>query len=354
MKMKIKTKIEYIWLDGNKPEQTLRSKTKIVNLESTLIKPKAHTLPEWSFDGSSTQQAEGNSSDCILKPVRVYPDPQRVGSYLALCEVLDATGNPHKSNERAGLDDIFFEREVKHNEDWWFGFEQEYVLFKDGKPLGFPSEGYPEPQGKYYCGVGADRVKGREIVEQHLDMCLNIGLDITGINAEVMVGQWEYQIFGKGVLNVSDDLWISRYLLYRITESHNMTVELHPKPVEGDWNGSGMHVNFSTREMREIGGKELIEGICDTLGFYHEEHINNYGSNNDKRLTGKHETQSIDKFSYGVSDRGASIRIPISTVQNSWKGYVEDRRPASNADPYKITKRILKSLKPNLTEPVQY
>jgi len=217
---------------------------------------------------------------------------------------------------------------------------------KDGKPLGFPKEGYPEPQGKYYCGVGTDRVIGREIVEQHLDACMNIGLEITGVNAEVMLGQWEYQLFGKGALKVADDLWVSRYLLYRITENHGVTVDLRPKPVEGDWNGSGMHVNFSTKEMREVGGKDLIEGICDTLSFYHEEHINNYGSDNEKRLTGLHETQAIDKFSYGVSDRGASIRIPVSTVKNNWKGYVEDRRPGSNGDPYKITKRLLETLKP--------
>ena len=294
--MGIKTKVEYIWLDGTKPEQKLRSKTKIVDLDTTIVVPKPGDLPEWSFDGSSTNQADGDSSDCLLRPVSVY-------------------------------------------------VEQEYVLLKDGKPLGFPKEGYPEPQGKYYCGVGSDRVKGREIAEQHLDACLTSGLDITGINAEVMLGQWEYQLLGKGAMETSDDLWISRYLLYRITESHGVEVELHPKPVKGEWNGSGMHVNFSTKEMRENGGKDLIMGICDTLSFYHEEHINNYGSDNDQRLTGKHETQKINTFTYGVSDRGASIRIPISTVKNDWKGYLEDRRPASNACPYKITKIILETLK---------
>ena len=227
--MAIKTKVEYIWLDGTKPEQTLRSKTKLVDLDTAM--PRLEDLPEWSFDGSSTGQAIGSSSDCILRPVRVYRDPQRVGAYLVLCEVLDEKGVSHKTNERAELEDVDFHRQ---SEGWWFGFEQEYVLMKDGKPLGFPREGYPEPQGKYYCGVGTDRVVGREIVEQHLDACVSIGLDITGINAEVMLGQWEYQLFGKGALEVSDDLWVSRYLLYRITEVHGVTVDLHPKPVEGD------------------------------------------------------------------------------------------------------------------------
>jgi len=341
----LKVKVEYIWLDGTKPEQTLRSKTKIVELDRTITTPDPEDLPNWSFDGSSTQQAMGSNSDCVIRPVRVYPDPQRVGSYLALCEVLNEKGISHKTNERAALEDIDFHR---HQEGWWFGFEQEYVLIKDGKPLGFPKEGYPEPQGKYYCGVGTDRVKGRDIVEQHLDACMNIGLGITGINAEVMLGQWEYQLFGKGALKVSDDLWVSRYLLYRITETHGVRVELHPKPIEGDWNGSGMHVNFSNKQMREEGGKEMMEDICKALEIYHEDHINNYGSDNDKRLTGKHETQSIEKFSYGVSDRGASIRIPIATVENNWKGYLEDRRPSSNGNPYKITKRILKTLKVKL------
>ena len=160
--MKIKTKIEYIWLDGNKPEQMLRSKTKIVELESTIRILNPEDLPEWSFDGSSTQQAVGNNSDCILKPVRVYPDPQRVGSYLALCEVLNENGISHKSNERVQLEDYDTHR---HQEGWWFGFEQEYVLMKDGKPLGFPKEGYPEPQGKYYCGVGTCRTTFRCVYE---------------------------------------------------------------------------------------------------------------------------------------------------------------------------------------------
>ncbi len=294
-------------------------------------------LPDWSFDGSSTQQAEGHSSDCLLKPVAVYPDSARINGYLVVCEVFNADGTPHATNHRALIED--------GNDDFWFGFEQEYVMTGEtGKPLGFPVDGYPAPQGPYYCGVGNTKVAGRDIVEAHMDACLDAGLGITGINAEVMLGQWEYQCFGKGPKKASDDLILSRYLLYRICEEFGVNVDIQPKPVKGDWNGSGMHVNFSNTPMREEGGKELFMSICEAFRPVHDEHIAVYGSNNDQRLTGAHETQSIDQFSYGVSDRGASIRIPLN-VSQTWIGYLEDRRPASNANPYLVTARIIKTVK---------
>lgn len=349
--MKIKIKLEYIWMDGNKPESNLRSKTKIHTIQTTepklldVISPE--DLPMWSFDGSSTGQATGYNSDCILKPVRVVKDPQRPNAYLVLCEVLDSKKQPHSTNTRALIPSSVDKDEV------WFGFEQEYTMMKNGKPIGFPENGYAEPQGKYYCGVGGGTVTGRKIAEEHLDVCLLAGLNITGINAEVMLGQWEYQLFGKGATRVSDDLWISRFLLKRIAEFHDIEISFHPKPVKGDWNGSGMHCNFSDKNMRENGGQELFEAICNFLNLNHEEHINVYGAYNEQRLTGKHETQEIDKFTYGVSDRGASIRIPVSTVDNGWKGYLEDRRPSANADPYKITNRILETLY-NCMEFIEY
>ncbi|MFT5526220.1 MAG: glutamine synthetase [Pirellulaceae bacterium] len=325
-------KLEYIWLDGYKPESNLRSKTKIVSSEPS----GPEDCPEWSFDGSSTQQAEGSSSDCILKPVRIVPDSGRRNAFLVMCEVMTAEGEVHPSNARGQFED---------DDDFWFGFEQEYVLMLDGFPLGFPKDGYPGPQGPYYCSVGHKNCVGREVVEDHLDACLDAGLSVTGINAEVMKGQWEYQLFGKGAKRAADDLWLTRYLLYRVAEPYGVSVELHPKPVKGDWNGSGMHANFSNTAIRDEGGEALIKGICEKFASSHADHIAVYGSDNDQRLTGLHETQSIDQFSYNVSDRGASIRIPLATVQNGWKGYLEDRRPASNADPYKIAAQILKSVK---------
>ncbi|MEL6922979.1 MAG: glutamine synthetase beta-grasp domain-containing protein [Bacteroidota bacterium] len=325
-------KFEYIWLDGYTPTANLRSKTKVISMKS--FKGDVKKLPNWSFDGSSTQQAEGHASDCMLKPVRVYRDKARRHGYFVICEVMNADGSPHKSNTRARL---------KDKSDYWFGFEQEYVLMEGGLPLGFPELEEARPQGEYYCGVGNGNVDGRQIVEEHLDACLDAGLSITGINAEVMLGQWEYQCFGKGAHKACDDLIMSRYLLYRTCESYGVDLELHPKPMKGDWNGSGMHTNFSNKAMREKGGKDLFMSICEAFRPVHQEHIAVYGASNDERLTGLHETQSIDKFSYGVSDRGASIRIPLG-VDTSWKGYLEDRRPASNADPYLVTARIIQTV----------
>ncbi len=253
-------KLEYIWLDGYTPEPSIRSKTKIWNYDGEEV-PAPEALPGWAFDGSSTEQAEGHSSDCLLKPVRVVPDPDRLDAYLVMCEVLAADGSVHPSNTRGGWDD---------DEDMWFGFEQEYVLSKNGFPLGFPTKGYPGPQGPYYCAVGAGNVDGRDIVEEHLDLCLEAGLGVTGINAEVMIGQWEYQLFGEGAKRAADDAWLARYLLYRTAEKYGVTVELHPKPVLGDWNGSGMHTNFSNTFIREEGGEEGIRALLDKFAPVHD------------------------------------------------------------------------------------
>jgi len=331
-----KSKLEYIWLDGCKPTQSLRSKTKIVESFGGKLKD----CEEWSFDGSSTKQAPGGSSDCILKPVFVCPDPARKGGFLVMCEVLDANGKPHESNGRATIED--------DDNDFWFGFEQEYFLWDTdiNKPLGFPASGYPAPQGQYYCSVGASNAFGRNIIEEHLDLCLEAGLNIEGINSEVATGQWEFQVFAKGAKNAGDQTWMARYLLERVGEKYGVAINWHCKPLgDVDWNGSGMHANFSNGKMRKSGKKVDFEKICNAFGKVIKEHIAVYGADNHLRLTGKHETQSIDQFSYGVSDRGASIRIPISTVENNWKGRLEDRRPNSAADPYKVAARIVKTVK---------
>lgn len=333
-----KFKLEYIWLDGHLPTQQMRSKTKVVEDFSG----KVEDAPMWSFDGSSTNQAPGGSSDLLLKPVRIFLDPARDNAYLIIAEVLNPDKTPHATNGRATIHD--------DDNDFWFGFEQEYVLWdlQHHTPYGFPAPGYyPPPQGPFYCSVGAEYNIGREIVEHHLDLCIKAGLNVEGINAEVMKGQWEYQIFAKGAKEAGDQLWAARYLLERIGEEHNIRINLDPKPVEGDWNGSGMHANFSNSTLRNCGEKVIYEKICEAFGDEEakQKHISVYGADNHRRLTGKHETAAIDQFSYGVSDRGASIRIPIGTVEAGYKGWLEDRRPASNADPYKVAAAIINTVK---------
>ena len=328
------TKAEYIWIDGTEPTPRLRSKTKVMADKVDLDKVEA--LPIWGFDGSSTNQAEGIASDCVLRPVAVYPDPIRGGDdVLVMCEVLLSDMSPHPTNTRAALVEI---AEKYASEEPLFGIEQEYTFFKDGHPLGFPTGGFPAPQGFYYCGVGADEVFGRDIVEAHMEACLEAGFGISGINAEVMPGQWEFQIGPLGPLEVSDQLWVARWLLYRIAEDYDVSATVDPKPVKGDWNGAGCHTNFSTKPMRE--GYDAIIAACEALGTRVEEHVRNYGAGIEERLTGSHETAPWTEYSYGVSNRAASVRIPWQVAIDQ-KGYIEDRRPNANMDPYTVTRLMV-------------
>jgi glutamine synthetase len=323
-------KAEYIWIDGTEPTARLRSKTKVL--------PDGAEPPLWGFDGSSTNQAPGGASDCVLKPVFSCSDPVRGGDdRLVMCEVYGTDMEPHLSNTRARLREA---AERYADQESWFGIEQEYTFFEEGRPLGFPAGGFPAPQGFYYCGVGNDEVFGREIVEAHLDACMRAGLTISGINAEVMPGQWEFQIGPCGPLEASDQLWVARWLLYRIAEDFGVGATLDPKPVKGDWNGAGAHTNFSTKAMRE--GYEPIVTACEALGTNAAKHIRGYGADIERRLTGMHETAAWHQFSYGVGDRGASVRIPWQ-VEAEKKGYLEDRRPNANADPYIVTRLMVET-----------
>ena len=325
-------KLEYIWIDGTEPTAQVRSKTKVVGS----FKGDVKECPEWNFDGSSTNQAEGNNSDCVLKPVRVYVNPLELNSYLVLCEVWDVDGNPHKSNFRFQLDEI----QSKHSEeDVWVGIEQEYTLFKDGRPLGWPMVGEPEPQGDYYCG----RNKGEHIARAHMEACIEAGILISGINSEVMLGQWEYQIGADDPLRISDDLWVARWLMEKICLHKHREVSLDPKPEEGDWNGAGAHTNFSTKAMREKDGDMVIHKAIQKLEQTHWDHIQVYGHGNERRLTGAHETCDINTFRWGVSDRGASVRVP-NQVAKDGMGYLEDRRPSSNCDPYLVCHKLIETV----------
>ena len=330
-----KYKLEYLWLDGYTPVPNLRGKTQLKDFDAF---PTLEQLPLWGFDGSSTQQAPGGSSDCVLKPVSPFPDSPRKTGILVMCEVMLPDGSPHESNKRATILD---------DEGAWFGFEQEYFFYENGRPLGFPESGYPAPQGPYYTGVGFSNVGpiAREIVEKHLDLCLDAGINHEGINAEVAKGQWEFQIFGKGSKKAADEMWVARYLMQRLCEKYGIDIEYHCKPLgDTDWNGSGMHANFSTEYLRTVGGKDYFMKLMKAFEDAREDHIAVYGPHNEMRLTGKHETASIHEFSWGVADRGASIRVPHSFVKNDYKGYLEDRRPNSEGDPYQIASQILKTI----------
>jgi glutamine synthetase len=325
---------EYIWIDGTEPTPMLRNKTKILG---DTEKPGI-----WGFDGSSTNQATGDKSDCVLRPVSQYPDPIRGGkNILVMCEVLLNDMTPHPTNTRA---ECAAAAKKYAKQEPWFGIEQEYtMLTTEGYPYGFPKGGYPLPQGPYYCGVGAGRIMGRAIVEEHTQACIDAGITISGTNAEVMPGQWEFQVGPLGPLEVSDQLHVARWLLHRIAEDYNVVISIDAKPMKGDWNGAGAHTNFSTKAMRGPKGYDVIIKACEALGKNIKEHVENYGDDIQSRLTGKHETAPWNKFSYGVSNRGASVRIPWQ-VEIDGKGYMEDRRPNANMDPYKVTRLLINTI----------
>lgn len=343
-------KLEYIWLDGSKTQQ-IRSKTKIIkselSTEDLLRKYKTgdKSAPVWNYDGSSTYQAETSNSELLLYPKNYFFNPFIKDSILVICDVYKTDGTPHETNTRTKM----METLEKYDDETNWGWEQEYFIYdnKTNKPLGWPTEGEPREQGDYYCAVGSSNVSGRDFVEEHTEICILAGLSIGGTNAEVALGQWEYQIGTVTAEEGADQLWISRYLLHRLGEEYGYTIVLDPKPIKGnDWNGSGMHVNFSTKTIREdkVNKKEIAIEMCKKLEETHSEHIAVYGENNDARLTGSNETSSIKDFGWGIGDRTKSIRIPSTINDPNAIGYIEDRRPASNGDPYLIVDRMVRTI----------
>lgn len=275
----------------------------------------------------------------MLRPRAIYRDPFRRGdNIIVIADTYTPDGKPHATNYRAKAAELSEKFKGHHT---WFGIEQEYTLLgDDGRPYGWPKGGFPGPQGPYYCGVGTGKVFCRDIVEAHYKACLYAGVNISGINAEVMPAQWEFQVGPCEGVEMGDDLWMARFLIVRIAEEFGVTISFHPKPLQGDWNGAGCHTNVSTKKMREDNGDKVILQAIEALSKKHKEHIAEYGEDNELRLTGKHETGNIEKFTYGVAQRGCSIRIPRS-VDLEKKGYFEDRRPASNIDPYRVVAIML-------------
>lgn len=332
MPMKNLVQVMYVWIDA---ELGFRCKSKTVDF----VPKKASDLPMWNYDGSSTNQSTGKNSDVYIKPIALFDDPFRGGdNKIVLTETIAPDNNPHPTNTRRAAAEAFAKKEKAEP---WYGIEQEYTLFDiDGiTPFAWPKSGFPAPQGPYYCGVGADKVSGRAFVEAHYRACIAAGVKIAGTNAEVMPSQWEYQIGPCTGIESGDHVMMSRFLAHRVAEDFGIIVNFEPKPIKGDWNGAGCHTNFSTKPMREKGGMKEIQAAIKKLALKHHEHIKVYGKDNDQRLTGEHETASIHDFSADVANRGCSIRIPRQVEADGY-GYFEDRRPASNMDPYVVTHKI--------------
>ena len=333
--------LEYVWLDGF---GKARSKTKVIHdtRSDTLTSRNFPLVPLWNYDGSSTGQADGPNSEVILQPVAFFKDPFRDkhNCFLILCETFIKEKTelvPHKTNTRYKVARMFNNH---YDEQPMFGLEQEFFISKNGKPIGITDESIP--QQHYYCGTGGDNSIGRAMVETAFNRCLYAGLALTGLNSEVAPSQWELQVCAVGI-EAADHLVMLRYIVDRSLEQNGYHLDLHPKPVLGDWNGSGCHINFSTQKMREPNGINLIDDALKKLEKNHDKHMEQYGANNNLRMTGKHETASYDKFTYGIGSRSSSIRIPTSTYSDKC-GYLEDRRPASNIDPYVATGLIFETI----------
>ena len=327
--------VEYVWLGGKKE---LRSKTRVIHTNLMDFKG-LEDIPDWNYDGSSTDQAVGTDSEVIIKPRALFKDPTNMG-FIVMCDTWTPDDKPLGTNRRHWAEELF---NKKKDEEPWFGIEQEYFLIDKGTgfPLGFG--GKESCQGRYYCSNGTGNAMGREIVEEHMHICLAAGIKLSGTNAEVAPGQWEYQVGPCTGIDAGDQLWISRFLLIRVAEKHDVIVNFEPKPLGedwGEWNGSGCHTNYSTKKMREGAagktGLDFINDALEKLDKNHMKHMAVYGEGNEERMTGKYETARYDTFTKGIANRGASIRIGNKTFKDK-KGYFEDRRPSSNMDPYDVT-----------------
>jgi glutamine synthetase len=340
--------LEYVWLDA---KGTPRSKTKMVRGQ-----PSEHLsvsdVPMWSFDGSSTGQAEGCDSDVFLKPVRVYENPFYVDIYgwFVLCECVNRDGSPHVSNTRAlcmSAEERFTEHEP------WFGIEQEYMVFeRDGRvPYGWMTDQNPGlgHTTDYYCGVGGDRAFGRYISEGHAITCVQAGINLCGTNFEVTASQLEYQVGPSPPTKLADDLIMSRYILLRSTEDYDCSVSFEPKPytqrVGGgeEWNGSGGHCNFSDNKTRGPDGLTEIRAHCTRMSANYPALLAACGDDNHLRLTGSNEAPDPTIFTMGEGNRGASVRIPHQVLA-AGNGYLEFRAPGANVDPYVLLNALMCSV----------
>lgn len=366
--------LEYIWLDH---DGVPRSKVRRTNPgEIKLGHPPDYylsQLPVWNFDASSTGQNIGRDTEAVLKPVRVYYSPLNDNFLLVLCQLdleydrpsdllfekKQSEDDPDLPRPVIGFNTRFWASQVAERYQHlkpWFGLEQEYTFLdpRTNLPYRWEEHGSRQGQGDYYCSVRYPYCQLDTLVREHLILCDRCGIMINGFNAEVLPSQWEFQIGPTDLLKVADDLIMARYLLFRLAAKYQVAVTFHPKPMKGDWNGSGCHINFSTNLMRgqsdqmdqlsgmplQVDGLKHIYQAVENLKQDHPRILKYYGEHNDQRLTGQHETSSMQDFSYGVGTRNTSVRIP-NQVAHQKQGYIEDRRPASNIDPYLALGKIL-------------
>lgn len=333
---------EYLWTDVN---GRVRSKTRMVphsNIPCGL----------WTYDGSSTGQAEPGDSDVVLRPCREYNDPFRdpgrvCGDSLVLCDTLLPDGStPHNTNTRQRAVEVL-DRAERYAP--MFGAEQEFFLVNQwtGLPdqvMGSGSSGL-SGNGRHYCGVGTSVARTRVYAEEVLERARAAGISLTGMNLEVAQGQCEFQVCAVGI-RAADDLIVLRYIMERVGEGYGYDISYEPKLISGDseFNGSGCHVNFSTQAMREQEAGAIQEAI-DRLALHHNDYIHLCGTGNSARLTGTHETSSSELFTWGRSDRSASVRIPLQFGENGGDPqYIEDRRPGANIDPYIVFSAIVSTV----------
>lgn len=322
-----KANLTYVWLDKF---NILRSKTKRVE--------QVNQIPIWNFDGSSTSQMDYSTmnTEVLLQPIRVYIDgfnERNNENYLVLCDTYninkDGIITPTVDNYRYGAINIFNETNLNPK----FGFEQEFYLIDNENHEKLSSLTNISNKDNNYCRT---TTKYTYIMNEFYNLCLSCKIGIVGWNAEVAPFQFEYQIFGNGI-DACDDLVMSRYVLERYMIDNNYEIKYDPKLYE-NLSGSGCHINYS-----DVRSKEYMDKYIKALGETHNDLMKVYGENNNKRLTGLHETSSYSVFTYGVGDRYKSVRIPNSTALGL-TNYFEDRRPGANINPYMACGALVKVL----------
>lgn len=332
--------LEYIWIDGR---GNLRSKYRTAFPKFDSYADAAHNyiaVKDWNYHDSSTYQASTENTEIALIPVAYYLNPffEQGRAFLILCKTYNADGSPTNTNFRHDAEKLF-ESSTSHYLDPYFRINQEYFIIQSSGTTNFaPLCSYEQPQPDYYCGVG--NVTLRNLAEKHYQYCLNAHLKISAVNAEMEPTQWQFQIGPSSKISASDELWVARYILVKLSEEFRVCICFKPKSLPNPSNSSSLHLHtsFSTQETRDAqnqNGLKCIYQYIDRLSKKHTEHICIYGHNSNR----VHSGSDYHTFSFASGYRGNNICIPKSVLKAGC-GYLEDMRPASNADPYRVTAAI--------------